>query len=124
MERKAIFSYDSEPWDKTDYTVLIPVELLSFCNIEFFIFTAGEIKNRLKLMVVVLLLLESCLLGISGNVCVCGTCIYIFNLNKSVTESGLTVSSRVFIAADRLISLVQTGHSLFGKKAADQLTSV
>lgn len=52
MERKAIFSYDSEPWDKTDYTVLIPVELLSFCNIEFFIFTAGEIKNRLKLMVV------------------------------------------------------------------------
>lgn len=52
-------------------------------------------------MVVVLLLLESCLLGISGNVCVCGTCIYIFNLNKSVTESGLTVSSRVFIAADR-----------------------
>lgn len=124
MERKAIFSYDSEPWDKTDYTVLIPVELLSFCNIEFFIFTAGEIKNRLKLMVVVLLLLESCLLGISGNVCVCGTCIYIFKLNKSVTESGLTVSSRVFIAADRLISLVQTGRSLFGKKAADQLTSV
>lgn len=54
----------------------------------------------------------------------CGTCIYIFKLNKSVTESSLTVSSRVFIAADRLISLVQTGRSLFGKKAADQLTSV
>lgn len=78
VERKAIFSYDSEPWDKTDYTVLIPVELLSFCNIEFFIFTAGEIKNRLKLMVVMLLLLESCLLGISGNVCVCVVRAYTF----------------------------------------------
>lgn len=34
------FSHDS---DENDYTILIPLELLSFCSIEFFIFAAVEI---------------------------------------------------------------------------------
>lgn len=47
-----------------------------------------------------LLLLETCLSGSCERIYVCG-CIFIFNLNKSDTRSGLTVNSRVFIAADR-----------------------
>lgn len=63
--------------------ILIPPELLSFCNIEFFSFTAVEIKNRLKLLMVLLLLLL--LLASQSSL---EMCVYIFNLNKCVTPSG------------------------------------
>ncbi len=57
--------------------ILIPLELLSFCNIEFFTFTAVEIKHKLK----ILLLLPASRSSLE-------MCVYIFNLNKCITQSG------------------------------------